>query len=63
MVRGMECFDVPFFKAHNKDILQRASSPLTWKFFVYLGQFEDRPYRFTCGVNYSSIAIPPGVTK
>lgn len=29
-----------------------------WKFFVYIAQFEDRPFRYTCGFNYSTIATP-----
>jgi hypothetical protein len=31
---------------------------IVWKFFVYLGQFEDRPFRYTCGMNYSSVSTP-----
>lgn len=29
-----------------------------WKFFVYIAQFEDRPFRYTCGFNYSTVATP-----
>jgi hypothetical protein len=29
-----------------------------WKFFVYIAQFEDRPFRYTCGFNYSSVSLP-----
>jgi hypothetical protein len=29
-----------------------------WKFFVYIAQFEDRPFRYTCAFNYSTVATP-----
>lgn len=29
-----------------------------WKFFVYIGQFEDRPFRYTCPFNHSTVARP-----
>ncbi|WIA42667.1 hypothetical protein OEZ86_008629 [Tetradesmus obliquus] len=63
MMRGIKCFDVAFFLAHNRDTFKNA--PMTsrtmqavWKFFVYLGQFEDRPFRYTCGMNYTSVSTP-----
>lgn len=31
---------------------------MAWKFFVYIGQFEDRPFRFTCDANYTMLATP-----
>lgn len=63
MVRGMQCFDIEYFLANNKDIFQRMARTknnmqTVWKFFVYLGQFEDRKFRYTCEANYTSVALP-----
>ncbi|KAF6262624.1 hypothetical protein COO60DRAFT_600618 [Scenedesmus sp. NREL 46B-D3] len=63
MVRGIKCFDVPFFLLHNRDVFKDApmttrTAQAVWRFFVYLGQFEDRPFRYSCSMNYSSVATP-----
>lgn len=59
----MQCFDVEYFLANNRDVFKhiaRTKNNLqaVWKFFVYLGQFEDRKFKYTCGMNYSSVALP-----
>jgi hypothetical protein len=44
--RGMKCFDVDFFVARNADVRSQSQHPhVVWRFFVYVGQFEDRAYR------------------
>ncbi|KIY98294.1 hypothetical protein MNEG_9668 [Monoraphidium neglectum] len=46
LVRGMKCFDVDFFVARNADVRSQSQHPhVVWRFFVYVGQFEDRAYR------------------
>jgi hypothetical protein len=29
-----------------------------WRFFVYLGQFEDRAFRYTCDLDYDLFGSP-----
>jgi hypothetical protein len=48
---------------HLRDVFKDApmstrTMQIVWKFFVYLGQFEDRPFRYTCDMNSSSVATP-----
>jgi hypothetical protein len=31
---------------------------VAWRYFVYIAQFEDRPFRYTCDFNYSTISVP-----
>ncbi|KAI8473473.1 MAG: hypothetical protein J3K34DRAFT_518952 [Monoraphidium minutum] len=59
LVRGMSCFDVDFFVARNADVRSQSQYPhVVWRFFVYMGQFEDRAYRYTCPMNYDDVAKP-----
>lgn len=45
--RGMKCFDVDHFVARNADVRSHSQLPhVVWRFFVYVGQFEDRAYRW-----------------
>lgn len=47
--RGNKCFDFDYFMEVNKDL--PASFPdkeAVWEYFVTGGQFEGRPFRFTC---------------
>eukprot|EP00955_Chlamydomonas_euryale_P061361 358009-Chlamydomonas_euryale.AAC.4 len=55
--RGHACFDFDLYVAANDDLA--AAAPGTgwtrsalWKHFVYFGQFEARPHRFTCGFDH-----------
>jgi hypothetical protein len=61
-MRGKDCFDADYFIQRNQDLVKNMQSNLTtslaWRFFVYYGQFEDRPFRYTCEANYSLIATP-----
>jgi hypothetical protein len=62
LVRGLECFDAEFFKRHNPDFVANFKGTLTaaraWAFYVYYGQFEDRPFRYTCPANWSRVTTP-----
>ena len=37
-----------FYQAHNKDLQQLADPSALWEHWVTLGEFEGRPFRFTC---------------
>lgn len=49
---GSACFDAAYYSARNTDLPPLAPADL-WEHFVHDGQFEARPFRFTCGT-------PPG---
>ncbi|GLI58416.1 hypothetical protein VaNZ11_000118 [Volvox africanus] len=52
--RGSSCFDVEFYRQRNGD-LTGAVNPDTaaWQHYTFYGQFERRPHRFLCPMNYS----------
>lgn len=55
----MKCFDVDYFIARNADVRAHSSMPhIVWRFFVYVGQFEDRAFRYTCPADFSSAVTP-----
>ncbi|MEW5312893.1 MAG: hypothetical protein WDW38_004491 [Sanguina aurantia] len=54
--RGSACFDFTFYRAHNLDLFVLKSDKACWKHFVYFGQFEFRPHRFTCPMDYDRLA-------
>eukprot|EP00195_Chlamydomonas_chlamydogama_P010072 CAMPEP_0202914022 /NCGR_PEP_ID=MMETSP1392-20130828/62019_1 /ASSEMBLY_ACC=CAM_ASM_000868 /TAXON_ID=225041 /ORGANISM="Chlamydomonas chlamydogama, Strain SAG 11-48b" /LENGTH=431 /DNA_ID=CAMNT_0049605511 /DNA_START=282 /DNA_END=1577 /DNA_ORIENTATION=- len=58
-VRGSTCFDFSFYLQHNTDLAQAAvnDSEALWRHFVYFGQFEARPHRFTCPFDYEQIIL------
>ncbi|PNW75479.1 hypothetical protein CHLRE_12g528300v5 [Chlamydomonas reinhardtii] len=51
--RGHTCFDVHFYRTHNPELTSVNTVASAWKHFTFFGQFERRPYRFTCPFNYS----------
>ncbi|KAG2498860.1 hypothetical protein HYH03_003052 [Edaphochlamys debaryana] len=51
--RGNACFDMNFYRTHNPDLGHIRSEAAAWKHFTFFGQFERRPHRFTCPMNYS----------
>ncbi len=56
--RGPSCFDFEFYQSHNKDLAgdeEVNSTSALWKHYVYFGQFESRPYRFTCPFDYARL--------
>ncbi|GAX76065.1 hypothetical protein CEUSTIGMA_g3508.t1 [Chlamydomonas eustigma] len=53
--RGPSCFDFDFYSEHNSDLRNVNSNSSLWRHYVYFGQFESRPYRFTCPFDYSVI--------
>lgn len=44
---GVSCFDAPYYKSHNPALPPMDPTQL-WEHFVHDGQFEARPFRFTC---------------
>lgn len=51
--RGSACFDATHYIASNADlrgVLESAEA--AWHHWVVYGQFEARPYRFTCDMNF-----------
>ena len=46
--RGSQCFDVEYYRSHNKDLTHISDALQLWEHFVTLGEFEGRPFRFTC---------------
>ena len=37
-----------YYRTHNKDLTQITDPFQLWEHFVTLGEFEGRPFRFTC---------------
>jgi len=37
-----------YYRTHNKDLTQIMDPFQLWEHFVTLGEFEGRPFRFTC---------------
>ena len=37
-----------YYRTHNKDLMQITDPFQLWEHFVTLGEFEGRPFRFTC---------------
>lgn len=59
LVRGLKCFDVDYFISRNPDMRPHAANPnVIWRFFVYMGQFEDRAYRYNCDLDYDKFGRP-----
>lgn len=55
----MKCFDVDHFVARNADVRSHAAMPhVVWRFFVYVGQFEDRAFRYSCPADFSAVVKP-----
>lgn len=47
--RGSSCFDLQYYVDHSADLASLAGKPEdAWHHFVEMGQFEGRPFRFTC---------------
>lgn len=45
--RGPTCFDFGYYQQHNADVAAELhANESLWKHFVYLGQFESRPFRW-----------------
>jgi len=53
--RGPECFDFEFYKSQNRDLLTVNKTTALWLHYVYFGQFESRPFNFTCPFDYSRL--------
>ncbi|GFR43780.1 hypothetical protein Agub_g4894 [Astrephomene gubernaculifera] len=51
--RGPGCFDTAFYRAHNPDQAGIKTDAELWKHYTFFGQFERRPHRFTCALNYT----------
>eukprot|EP00884_Botryococcus_braunii_P001513 jgi/Botrbrau1/11362/Bobra.0038s0111.2 len=47
VMRGRSCFDFKFYQKRSRD-LQGLPREKLWPHFVHDGQFEGRPFRFTC---------------
>lgn len=63
--RGNMCFDFDFYTKHNPELQVLTTHEALWKHYVYYGQFEERPHRFTCPMDYDRLAAfpKPGVDK
>ena len=47
--RGHACFDFDFYLKGNRDLQSvENNTEALWRHYVYFGQFESRPSRFTC---------------
>ncbi|KAK9787128.1 hypothetical protein WJX73_004056 [Symbiochloris irregularis] len=46
--RGSRCFDAPFYRQRSHDLPAAWPESSLWIHFVHDGQFEGRPFRFTC---------------
>ena len=42
------CLACRYYRTHNKDLTQITDPFQLWEHFVTLGEFEGRPFRFTC---------------
>ncbi|EIE18080.1 hypothetical protein COCSUDRAFT_31853 [Coccomyxa subellipsoidea C-169] len=49
-MRGSDCFDLAYYQRANTDM---PTVNATWQHFISYGQFEGRPFRFTCAEEYS----------
>ena len=49
-MRGSKCFDIEYYTASNPDM---PPETCTWDHFVSQGQFEGRPFQFTCENEFS----------
>ena len=57
MTIGQECFDTPYYRSQNPDLdSQIRTNELLWRHFAFVGQFEYRPYRYSCAVNYTDLS-------
>ncbi|GLC37809.1 hypothetical protein PLESTM_000650400 [Pleodorina starrii] len=51
--RGSSCFDADFYRRRNPDLTDISSEASAWRHYTFYGQFERRPRRFTCPMDYS----------
>ena len=49
-MRGSKCFNIEYYTVSNPDLPPEAR---TWDHFVSQGQFEGRPFQFTCENEFS----------
>ncbi|CAL8468255.1 g7794 [Coccomyxa elongata] len=46
--RGPKCFDFAYYRSLNTDLQHYATEDALWGHFLHFGQFQRRPFRFTC---------------
>lgn len=46
--RGSRCFDTTYYADANGDLAVLKTPEQLWEHWLYMGQFEGRPFRFTC---------------
>ncbi|EFJ51822.1 hypothetical protein VOLCADRAFT_87385 [Volvox carteri f. nagariensis] len=56
VAQGEDCFDARYFLQANPDVVG-LSNHEAWKFFVFYAQFQPRPYRLKCGVDWSKYGL------
>eukprot|EP00775_Hariotina_reticulata_P012780 gene12780-12909_t len=62
--RGSACFDFDFYLKQNPDLKPLWGKPLAiWRHFVYYGQFDARPHKFICDLDYKKLTAWPGLDK
>ncbi|GIL88532.1 hypothetical protein Vretifemale_16489 [Volvox reticuliferus] len=56
VAQGEDCFDAEYFLQANPDVTG-VSHHDAWKFFVFFAQFQPRPFRLKCGVDWSKFGL------
>eukprot|EP00878_Enallax_costatus_P024831 GHUV01026523.1.p1 GENE.GHUV01026523.1~~GHUV01026523.1.p1 ORF type:complete len:299 (+),score=79.13 GHUV01026523.1:220-1116(+) len=58
--RGSRCFGFDYYMRTNPDLKPLwGDLQALWRHYVYYGQFDARPHKFTCDINYSKLSTWP----
>eukprot|EP00879_Flechtneria_rotunda_P012042 GHRR01012577.1.p1 GENE.GHRR01012577.1~~GHRR01012577.1.p1 ORF type:complete len:347 (+),score=93.53 GHRR01012577.1:547-1587(+) len=59
--RGSHCFDFDYYMRENPDLKPIwGNLQALWRHYVYYGQFDARPHRFVCDLDYKKLSAWPG---
>ncbi|WIA10790.1 hypothetical protein OEZ85_010958 [Tetradesmus obliquus] len=58
--RSSRCFDFDYYMKENPDLKHIwGNITLLWRHFVYYGQFDARPHKYTCDLEYKKLSAWP----